>query len=41
MFRQEKEKTQMNKVILMGRLVDDPEIYDSADGDAIGLAKYG
>ncbi|MCC8103041.1 MAG: single-stranded DNA-binding protein [Clostridiales bacterium] len=31
----------MNKVILMGRLVDDPEIYDSADGDAIGLAKYG
>ncbi|MCD8074387.1 MAG: single-stranded DNA-binding protein [Lachnospiraceae bacterium] len=30
----------MNKVILMGRLVDDPEIYDSADGDAIGLAKF-
>ncbi|MCD7884559.1 MAG: single-stranded DNA-binding protein [Lachnospiraceae bacterium] len=30
----------MNKVILMGRLVDDPEIYDSPEGDAVGMAKF-
>lgn len=30
----------MNKVIMMGRLVDDPEIYDSPEGDTVGMAKF-